>query len=275
MKDHLVSIFVNEVVVTFDHSNQTGLGIKKKVGIPTDDLLFLGMRPKDQNGHSNENPKSSGHDLVENEQTVQLKNAQHFYTKKTHKGVHVIINRVDYYFEEKKQTGERLKVRAGIDLADVLFRSRPEEDEVIPNEAHITLHKDDCFHSAPPANYGDLQITPTDIGCEQFECVPQPDGWIYLFIRNFFLPDGYVPERTELLVKLPPGFPDAAPDMFWVYPHVRTTHDVVPQGTSVESLLGKDWQRFSWHLTPGAWRPGISTLRDFMRCIRSRFERRN
>jgi hypothetical protein len=43
----------------------------------------------------------------------------------------------------------------------------------------------------------------------------------------------------------------------------------------MENLLGMDWQRFSWHLTPGAWKPGVSTLRDFMRCIAARFLRKD
>jgi hypothetical protein len=48
-----------------------------------------------------------------------------------------------------------------------------------------------------------------------------------------------------------------------------------PRGTTTENLLNAPWQRFSWHLSPGAWRPGVSTLRDFLRCIIGRFERRD
>jgi hypothetical protein len=50
---------------------------------------------------------------------------------------------------------------------------------------------------------------------------------------------------------------------------------IVPKATSPERLLGKEWQRFSWHLAPGAWKPGVSEFRDFMRCIYSRFLRMN
>jgi hypothetical protein len=275
MKNHQVSIFVNDTVVSFKDAHQTGLSIKEHASIPADHLLYLGNPPTDFNPHEAHHEKSSIHNEIHNHQAVIVKNAQHFWTRKPHKGVNVTINRILYHFDNTIQTGEALKLRAGIDLADVLFRSRPNEDEVIPNDSHVTLHREDCFHSAPPANYGDLEITPEDIGCNHFECIPQPDGWNFLLIRDFLLPDGYQPERAELLVKLPPGFPDAAPDMFWVNPHVRTIPGTAPQGTSVEPLLGADWQRFSWHLAPGGWRPGISTLRDFMRCIRSRFERRN
>ncbi len=103
----------------------------------------------------------------------------------------------------------------------------------------------------------------------------EPGGWVFVVITDYELPEGFAPKRVNLLVKLPPGFPDAAPDMFWVHPEVRGPNGIVPKNTSPELLLGKQWQRFSWHLAAGAWKPGVSKLRDFMRCIYSRFLRMN
>jgi hypothetical protein len=54
---------------------------------------------------------------------------------------------------------------------------------------------------------------------------------------------------------------------------VRTAGGSQPRATSSERLLGKDWQRFSWHLAAGAWKPGVSSLRDFLRCVSGRFLR--
>jgi hypothetical protein len=90
---------------------------------------------------------------------------------------------------------------------------------------------------------------------------------------DFGLPDAYTPNRVRLLVKLPPTFPDAAPDMFWVHPAVRCQNGTMPRATSSEYLLAEEWQRFSWHLVSGAWQPGVSTLRDFLRCVAARFQR--
>ena len=103
----------------------------------------------------------------------------------------------------------------------------------------------------------------------------QPDGWTFLVIRDFELPVAYAPRHVRLLVKLPPLFPDAAPDMFWVSPDVRTVGGAMPRSTSREALLGEEWQRYSWHLAGGAWKPGVSTLRDYLRCVRGRFERKD
>lgn len=272
-----VRVFVNKEKFSFDNSEQTGLSIKEAAAIPVDHTLIVGHGQYGEDGECKTPQDSDQRDYAEitDDQVVILQNGQRFWSREPQAGVDVSINRADYHFDNAIQTGQELKERAGINPQDVLFRSQPSEDEVIPNEAEITLHCGDCFYSSPPANYGSNEITPSDVGCEQFECVPQSNGWTFLVIPDFSLPDGYSHDRAQVLVKLPPGFPDAAPDMFWVSPHVKTQSGGVPQGTSTEPLLDDQWQRFSWHLGPGAWRPGVSTLRDFMRCIRSRFERRN
>ncbi len=272
-----VKVFVNQQKIPFENAEQTGQSVKEAASIPLGHVLFTGHGRYDKRGHCDEDlpPDAIDHTEIFNDQVLILKNGQHFWSEEPKVVVEVTINREVYYFDSPTQTGHSLKERASIDLGDVLFRSQPAEDEVIPNDAEIILRCGDCFYSSPPANYGSTDLTPNDVGCEQFKCVTQPGGWSFLVIPDFHLPKGYSHNTAQLLVKLPPGFPDAAPDMFWVNPQIRTQSGGVPQGTSFESLLGEQWQRFSWHLTPGAWRPGISTLRDFMRCVRSRFERRN
>lgn len=188
--------------------------------------------------------------------------------------VTVTINRQPYTFDDPHQTGRTLKERAGVPLDDVLFLHRKHEDEVVANEAKIKLKDDDVFHSAPPANYGN-QIEAGDVGTEHFEVLPQPDGWTFLIVHDYAVPGGFTPTVVRTLVKLPPAFPDAAPDMFWLSPPVKTSAGAAPLGTSVETVLDTQWQRFSWHLLPGAWRPGVSNLRDYMRCVRSRLEKGN
>lgn len=189
--------------------------------------------------------------------------------------VHVFINKKRYEFKHHVQTGAGLKEAAGIPLSDVLFLQRHGEDEVIPNDTKVTLKDGEHFHSQPPADYGWGAASLAEAGLPEGRAVVHagPSGWQHLVISDFPLPQGFVPERVELLVKLPPGFPDSAPDMFWVHPAVRTRAGTVPRSTSIEQLMGKNWQRFSWHLAAGAWKPGVSDLRDFLRCVRARFLR--
>ena len=194
-----------------------------------------------------------------------------------HDRVHIFINKKKYELEHSVQTGQQLKQLAGIPLGDVLFLQRPGEDEVIPNHAKVTLKDGEHFHSQPPADYG-LGVgllEEAGIAPDRATVHSEIGGWVFVVISNYELPQGFAPNRVDLLIKLPPGFPDAAPDMFWVHPEVRCLNGVVPKATSPERLLGKEWQRFSWHLAPGAWKPGISEFRDFMRCIHSRFLRMN
>lgn len=189
--------------------------------------------------------------------------------------IHVFINKKKYDLDNPVQLGMSLKHLAGIPSGDVLFLQREGEDEVICNEATVTLKDGDHLHSQPAADYG-LQysgVLEMHLTNHQFSILDGPEGWSFLVITDFTLPPGFQPEKVQLLVKLPPTYPDAAPDMFWVHPEVQTPNGTVPRSTSSERILDMNWQRFSWHLANGAWMPGISDIRDYLRCVRARFLR--
>jgi len=184
--------------------------------------------------------------------------------------IHVFINRKKYELDDQVQTGRALKELAGIPLTDVLFLEQPGDDLVVANDAKITLRNSAHLHSQPAADYGDEQRH------GDVQELRQPGGWTFVVYRDFRLPSEFRPDKVDLLVKLPPTFPDAAPDMFWTLPQVTVASTgTSPRGTTMETLLGKPWQRFSWHLAAGTWRAGVSDLRDFLRCVIGRFERRD
>src|SRR4051812_48892405 len=71
---------------------------------------------------------------------------------------------------------------------------------------------------------------------------------VNLVIKNFPLPSAYEPNTVDLLIRLPAGYPQGNPDMFWTDPHVRRKNGVDPQAASVEeTYLGRRWQRWSRH----------------------------
>lgn len=192
--------------------------------------------------------------------------------------VTVTINGDCYSFRAPEQSGAQLKQRSEVPLEDVLFRNGQCDDEIIPNDGTTVLAEGDVFFSQPAAKYGDSGVP----GCDPIYLAThnavvhvQPKGWRFLVFPKYELPNSYEPRVTQLLVKLPPQFPTASPDMFWCCPRVRLAHGGAPQATSFETLLGERWQRFSWHLQPGQWVPGVSDLRSYMRCIRCRFEQGN
>lgn len=193
----------------------------------------------------------------------------------TTESIKIFINKKEYRLKCPRQTGAALKELAGIPSGDVLFLQGRCEDEVIANDAKVVLRECDQLHSQPPANYGLPGELATEAGfdTERVAVHDQANGWRFVVISNFALPQSYTPQVVDLLVKLPPLFPEAAPDMFWVRPAVKLRNGQLPRSTSNENLLGSTWQRFSWHLVGNAWKPGTSTIRDFLRCVRGRLLR--
>ena len=100
-------------------------------------------------------------------------------------------------------------------------------------------------------------------------------GMICVVIKNYPLPAGYEPTSTDLMLRLPGGFPDAQPDMFWCDPPVKSTAtDAYPPAADLmESYLGHTWQRFSRHLAAGVWKPGHDSLASYLALIRNDLER--
>ena len=106
---------------------------------------------------------------------------------------------------------------------------------------------------------------------KQYEfSVGQDAGFVCVLIRGFKLAARYDASSTDLLVRLPPNFPMARPDMFWTYPHVKlATGSYPPLADQFDiNYGGRQWQRWSRHLGANQWRPGTDNLRTFLGIIR-------
>jgi len=100
--------------------------------------------------------------------------------------------------------------------------------------------------------------------------VSQDGGFVCVVIRTFALAARYTPNAADLLVRLPPNFPMARPDMFWTFPHIRlSTGGYPPQADQIDlTFADRQWQRWSRHLEEGQWRPGRDNLQTFLGIIR-------
>lgn len=99
-------------------------------------------------------------------------------------------------------------------------------------------------------------------------------GMICVLFPAYRLPQGLVPAHSDLLLRLNPGYPDVPPDMWWFgNPVRRASGAAIPATDQTESYLGRQWQRWSRHLTPGQWRTGIDNLESFLALIRMELER--
>jgi len=96
--------------------------------------------------------------------------------------------------------------------------------------------------------------------------VGEAEGWLYVLIREYLLPSGYNRQTTELLLKLPLSYPNGRPDMFWTPPDLLLADGRVPTSAdSIESFLGRQWRRFSWH--PQSWSPGRDSLKTYLEFV--------
>lgn len=94
-------------------------------------------------------------------------------------------------------------------------------------------------------------------------------GMICVVLPNFALGPGYDRPTSDLMLRLAPGYPDVAPDMWWFHPPVRRTDGAQIAATqTMEHHLGREWQRWSRHLQPGQWRSGIDSLESYLAIVR-------
>ena len=91
---------------------------------------------------------------------------------------------------------------------------------------------------------------------------------ICVVLPEFELVAGLVPATSDLLIRLPAGFPDTGPDMFWFADLIcRSDQQSIPATDLVETYLGREWRRWSRHVGDH-WRPGIDNLRSYVAYIR-------
>jgi Prokaryotic E2 family E len=106
---------------------------------------------------------------------------------------------------------------------------------------------------------------------------------VHVQLPSFPFPAAYQPRTADLLVRLPAGYPDAKPDMFWTNPDVKLGsgawpiqcqyHEIPGSGEGVEVYNKVAWQRWSRHSAPADWRAGIDGLRNFIGAIKRELER--
>lgn len=77
---------------------------------------------------------------------------------------------------------------------------------------------------------------------------------LLLVLKDYKLSSEYNQCQTDVLIKIPIGYPMIAIDMFFVNPHIKlaTTNMNPPATDSLVHFLGTSWQQFSRHYP---WQP--------------------
>jgi len=102
-----------------------------------------------------------------------------------------------------------------------------------------------------------------------FDWELQPDGqWGILVIKGYPISGvKYDRKNTDLMIRIPPQYNNAALDMFYADPPVQLKNGGFPnRADQFENHGGHRWQRFSRHLSK-PWRPGIDSLPGFLSLI--------
>lgn len=74
------------------------------------------------------------------------------------------------------------------------------------------------------------------------------DGHRWLLIRDYPVPEGFTAERTTIALMLPPAYPQAEIDMFYVHPHLRLSSGAeIPATQALQTIGGLSFQRWSRH----------------------------
>ena len=99
----------------------------------------------------------------------------------------------------------------------------------------------------------------------------QVGGEVRVVLHDFSLPEQYTPRSANLMLRLPSGYPNANPDMFWTNPVVKLTTGSYPLNAEYLDPTADGWQRWSRH--DQSWRGGVDNLRTKLASVRRELQK--
>lgn len=105
---------------------------------------------------------------------------------------------------------------------------------------------------------------------------PLPNGAHLITVRDVKLPQGWNRAVATILFVIPPGYPAAQPDCFWVEPGgFRLQNGDTPQASNDSNpipgeIFARNTTWFSWHLQ--GWNPNKDSLVTYFSIIKQRLD---
>lgn len=90
----------------------------------------------------------------------------------------------------------------------------------------------------------------------------ESDGKRWLIIHDYPLPAGYTATKVALALLIPPTYPQAQIDMFYMYPAVQLSSGrAIAAAQHEKQIRGLPFQRWSRHRGPGSkWNPSVDNV---------------
>jgi len=271
---HEISIHIDQKKYDAPSATMTGAQIRALTSplIGSDRDLFLVV------------PCPADDRKVSDSEVLELKSGMHFFSAPTtiNPGDHSVPIQIDgkpYKASGATMTGAEIRALVtppvGPDRDLFLVVPGPADDVKVGDSDAIELKPGSHFFSAPKT------INPGDSGLR----LPEADekylaakGISYELLRGgaevYFIAkdlavsaERYDRAQTDLMIRIPSGYPNAGLDMFWVDPPLQLRAGGYPvSADQFENHAGRRWQRFSRHLA-APWRPGVDGIGSFLALV--------
>lgn len=272
---HNFDIKIDGNAFTFNDPIVTGAQVLQKAKLfPTDEyLLFQEL----DDGQLEE---------IRPDESVDLRNPgrEQFITFKSDRSFRFVLDGRKFEWGLPFITGVQLKRLAGVDPNSygVWLSQRVGDDKLIGNKEKVDLQGDGTERfftgiDTTTEGAGAAVLPPEDRTylLEQgiaFEEVADGVGKAVV-LKGWSLPAArFDVGAADILIMLPPAYPDCAPDMFYLMPWVRlaASQRYPNAADQPHAFNGKTWQRWSRH--NNAWRPGIDGIWTMVRRIERALE---
>ena len=270
-----IKIRVDEDTFIVDEVVTSGRGILTKAGRePVDDYLLFQLL------------KDGMLDEIRLDETVDLLRLGlvRFLSFKSDRSFRFELDGRRFEWGAAFVTGLSLKKLAGVDPVQygVWLEVQNEEDRPIGDAELVDLQGEglERFYTG---------IVQTTAGCDLFALPAQDrqyldkhgiqfglvdkNGQKAIILRKYVLP----PKRfnlgeADILILLPGGYPDSAPDMFYTHPWLKlaVTNEYAKAASRPFQFCDLTWQRWSRH--NNSWRPGVDGLRTMLQRVRNALE---
>lgn len=79
--------------------------------------------------------------------------------------------------------------------------------------------------------------------------VSEDSNGLFLVLKDYKLSTEYDQQQTDVLIRIPVGYPMVGIDMFYVRPYIKVAATSLnpPATDGIANFIGTDWQQFSRH----------------------------